>query len=429
MNKYAMTILCTLVIFSFSSCRHANTSDHSSQTSNANHFETTPELSPERVEEGQNSGNLNVDFTITATNKASYNITKSHFEKMPENENQEYMEFFTRYFDAAAPNRISLPPKDLYGNNLLFTLQDISLQKSKVASVIYSESMTLYVEYEIREKSYISLYNASGQQLLQFFPATDKTVHDVLLTEKYIYFVESSSDINTVASEWAIYKIDIATTVATIIAKAEDYSKKIVPRINKCGNNIVFVSHLPDADEAEYILYVYNSSQNEIQELLRLNCLFNPYTIPYVQDEKIYMPEYDIDGWYVLIFDLSSSEITKVYPNFEYKSEYLTNVAGDSNYLAYTNNFDALYLLDFNTGEIQIIDINVFSFALRNNCLVYVSDSSICIYDIENNLRYVVHDAESTGIVYGYFSSSSENITMIGRDENQTIYSTLLRVK
>jgi hypothetical protein len=361
------------------------------------------------------------DFRILSADLGNYNQTSVNYvQSHSEDEQQEIADLYTRIYDNEIQNHIVLPPKDSNASEIIHTKDITPKSNSKIAHVVSDDKLVLYVEYDLYEESYISLYDDSGQLLYTYYPKSPRTVHDVILTDKYIYFVESSADINTVAQEWALFKVNISTFDIEIIARAEDYSQSILPRINRSGDDLVFISQDSGHNNNDMLLYLYDEDGNEVRKILKLNYLSNPYLIPYINDEKIYMPEYDSNGWYIMVLDMNSNKITKVYPRFDYNSEFLTNVGGNEDYIAFTTSFDVLYLLNFNTGDVRIIDVNVFSFALRGNYLIYTSDSSIYVYDIDKNLSYVIHDANSNGIVYGFFSSSNECIAMNGYGEDQT---------
>ncbi len=317
--------------------------------------------------------------------------------------------------DNGTSTDIILPPKISSETGLPITVIDnVFPDVENIYSVTKSTDYTLAVKDNHNSLRYISLYDDTGEIIYEYYPENSRTVHDTILTDDYIYAVESTNWSSTVYLEWNIISISIATKEIQVIATAQDYSTNILPRIINYGNDILFYSQYPSYSQ-EVSLFMYSTIENQAKEILKMNNFVNPNITPMIDDTSIYFSDYDKSGWYVAEYDLVNQKIDKYYPRLE--GGYIEKVSGSEKYIAYTTDTRLLYIFDKEMLEITCIDTSIFSFDFLTNHLIYSSNTFLYSYDIENGATYTIKNSDNSTAAYGFFMKRNNHIFISGRED------------
>ncbi len=278
-----------------------------------------------------------------------------------------------------------LPVKDVIDNDgTVFKMQVLPLPTeqygfaSSAGDVAFLDEEHALLTFGDANRGYtlvsISLTNNEVTEIASV--PTGEIFNDICATPNYIYWQESDLWLADQRESWKVVQYSKATGERRVVLSYEDVKTDIVPRTVAYGDDLLFIT----AEGKTHTMVRYEADTEQVVPLFRLNHFQNPYLIPAVRDDCVYIPDYK-NGNCLLRYDLQAETLSTLLLPTEYETDTIYNMSYHGDKIAYVTAFSTVYLYDCATDSVSILKVPGTLPCYIDGHLLFSSDNELYYYN------------------------------------------------
>ena len=253
--------------------------------------------------------------------------------------------------------------------------------------------------------------NAWEEAAWQLKPQEGMVIQGVALGEKYLYWTETSPMPLDIPG-WDLYVMDLESGETERLLSDDKTSLLTFPSL-VIYEDMLYLLFTHEENYGELVRY--NPKSDNYEHIAYTHCLFNLYYGLNLCDNAIVTVDYDGTGWYMLLYDLETAELSGVRIPLKYPSEYIYRLQKADEWIIYSTNMLLTYAYNLKTGEIRIVTASsqiCLTVGDRYLLLEKIADSFV-VYDLQEDVYCRVPESElctsKTGSEFTYYGITEAN--------------------